>query len=63
MDIDYGLSRNISTCMRLLYFTTDETGELCIASTIQRAIFEVLEIPDDYTNAEVLAITDTVQIN
>ena len=44
--------------MRFLYFTTDETGELCIASTIQRAIIEVLDIPEEYTNTEALAITD-----
>ena len=50
----------MSSCMRFLYFTTDETGELCIASTLQRAIIEVRDIPDDYTSAEALAITDMV---
>ena len=40
---------------------SDESGKLCLASNIiQRAIIEVLDIPDDYTTAEVLVITDTV---
>jgi hypothetical protein len=46
--------------MRFLYFATDETGELCISSTMQSAIVEVLDIPEDYTDGEALAITDTV---
>lgn len=46
--------------MRSLYFIADESGELCIASTMQRAIIEILDIPEEYTNDEVLAITDTV---
>ena len=61
MDIDYGILGEISTCMKSLYFLTDESGKLCLASTIiQRAIIEVLDIPEDYTDTEVLAITDTV---
>ena len=60
MNIDNGLSGEISTCMRFLYFTTDETGELCISSTMQSTIIEVLDIPEDYTDVEALAITATV---
>ena len=61
MDSDYGILEGISTCMRAIYFLTDESGKLCLASTvIQHAIIEVLDIPEDYTYVEVLAITDTV---
>lgn len=48
--------------MKSLYFLTDERGKLCLASNIiQHAIIEVLDIPEDYTDTEVLAITDTVR--
>jgi hypothetical protein len=50
----------MSSSMRFLYFATDETGQLCVASPVQRAIIEVLDIPEDYTDAEALAIIDTV---
>ena len=61
MDIDSRHLGGILTCMKSLYFLTDQSGKLCLASTIiQRAIIEVLDIPEEYTDTEVLAIVDTV---
>jgi len=46
--------------MGSLRFTNDSTGNLGLASEVQRAILEVFDVPDEYDSAEVTAIAAAV---
>jgi hypothetical protein len=45
---------------RSLYFTTDPTGALALATTMEHAIVEVLAVPEDYPDSAALQITESV---
>jgi hypothetical protein len=50
----------LSQLTRSLYFTTDPTGALALATTMEHAIVEVLAVPEDYPDAAALQITESV---
>ena len=50
----------MSQVTRSLYFTTDPTGALALATSMEHAIVEVLAVPDDYPDSAALQITESV---
>jgi hypothetical protein len=50
----------LSQLTRSLYFTTDPSGALALATTMEHAIVEVLAVPEDYPDSAALQITESV---
>ena len=46
--------------IRSLYYTTQTDGSLGLATSMEHAIFEVLGVPEDYTDEASLQIADSV---
>ena len=45
---------------RSLYFATDSTGCLALATSMEHAVFEVLGVPEEYTDDAAQQITEIV---